>query len=88
MLADIYRDDDVLSEAFAGDVITLNVLIPEGLELAIGNVLCDITMPCTLASKFEARIVIFHNIEYPITKVREVPFCLSLNVIEIVFLSS
>lgn len=69
LLTDMFNDEESFSEAFAGDVLTLNLLVSEGSELSIGNVLCDISMPCTLASKFEARIVIFSNIESPITKV-------------------
>ncbi|KAJ6218501.1 hypothetical protein RDWZM_009658 [Blomia tropicalis] len=67
-IKNIFNDDQSISEAFAGDVLTLNIQTSEGSELSIGNVLCDISKPCTMASKFEARIVIFSNIEHPITK--------------------
>lgn len=71
---DILFENETKKEAFAGDVVVLNVLLDESVEVSIGNVLCDLLAPCTVATKFEARIVIFHNVNFPIIKVWSVIF--------------
>ncbi|XP_075584805.1 translation elongation factor EF-1alpha (GTPase) HBS1 isoform X2 [Dermatophagoides farinae] len=59
-------DNENQLEAFAGDVVSLNITQVDGLEISIGNLLCDILSPCTMATKFEARIVTFGTIGMPL----------------------
>ncbi|OTF84056.1 translation elongation factor EF-1 alpha/Tu-like protein, partial [Euroglyphus maynei] len=67
----IIIDNQNQSEAFAGDFISLNITQVDGLEISIGNVLCDILSPCTMATKFEARIVTFGTIGTPLINVSQ-----------------
>nr|XP_027198397.1 HBS1-like protein isoform X2 [Dermatophagoides pteronyssinus] len=62
----IIIDNQNQTEAFAGDFVYLNIIQSDGLEISIGNVICDILSPCTMATKFEARIVTFGTIGTPL----------------------
>ncbi|KAH9417478.1 HBS1-like protein [Dermatophagoides pteronyssinus] len=62
----IIIDNQNQTEAFAGDFVYLNIVQSDGLEISIGNVICDILSPCTMATKFEARIVTFGTIGTPL----------------------
>lgn len=52
---------------FAGDQVTVTVSGIEMQNVSIGNILCDPLSPVQVASKFQARIVVF-NVTVPITK--------------------
>lgn len=52
---------------FAGDQAVVTLAGVEMHNVAIGYILCDPQMPVPIASKFQARIVIF-NVTVPITK--------------------
>lgn len=52
---------------FAGDQATVTLSGIEMQNVSIGNILCDTQSPVQVASKFQARIVVF-NITIPITK--------------------
>jgi hypothetical protein len=38
-------------------------------NISIGDLVCDASSPAPVGTRFEARIVLFNNIEVPITKV-------------------
>lgn len=44
------------------------MIAPDAVEMSIGDVLSDLSTPCTLATKFEARIMLFNNINEIVTK--------------------
>ncbi|UXI17126.1 ufm1-specific protease 2-like [Sarcoptes scabiei] len=68
IVKNILIEDETRTEAFAGDVVSLNVQLLDGSEIFIGNVLCDISCPCKVSDKFEARVVTFGTLEVPLLK--------------------
>ncbi|XP_057671880.1 protein HBS1 [Diorhabda carinulata] len=52
---------------FAGDQVTVTLSGIEMQNVSVGNILCDPLNPVQVASKFQARIVVF-NVTVPITK--------------------
>ncbi|XP_050316410.1 protein HBS1 isoform X2 [Anthonomus grandis grandis] len=60
-------DESPKTIAFAGDQATITLSGIEIQNVSIGNILCDPNQPIPVASKFEARIVVF-NVAIPITK--------------------
>lgn len=52
---------------FAGDQAVVTLAGVEMQNVGIGYILCDPQVPVPIASKFQARIVIF-NVKVPITK--------------------
>lgn len=58
---------------FLGDQATITLSGIEIQNVSVGNILCDPQNPIPVASKFEARIVVF-NIAVPITKGYSVSF--------------
>ncbi|KAJ8981286.1 hypothetical protein NQ317_004022 [Molorchus minor] len=52
---------------FAGDQATVTLSGIEMQNVSVGNILCDPQYPVSVASKFQARIVVF-NVTVPITK--------------------
>jgi len=60
---------DEISEkiGFAGDSVTLQLIGIDIQKVHVGCVLCDISSPIPVVSRFRARLVIF-NIDLPITK--------------------
>lgn len=55
------------NHSFLGDQATITLSGIEIQNVSVGNILCDPQNPIPVASKFEARIVVF-NIAVPITK--------------------
>lgn len=53
--------------AFAGDQVSVTLAGVEMQNLSVGYILCDGNFPVPVASKFEARLVVF-NVTVPITK--------------------
>ena len=64
----IVLDDETVEKAFAGDNITLILLGCDANNINIGSVICDPSFPVPVASRFEARIVVFNSVSIPITK--------------------
>merc|ERR1719186_1453785 len=52
---------------FAGDHVVLTLVGPDQASVMAGMVLCDPSQPVPVATRFQARVVVF-NIEVPITK--------------------
>jgi len=52
---------------FAGDHVVLTLVGPDQASVMAGMVLCDPSLPVPVATRFQARMVVF-NIEVPITK--------------------
>jgi len=52
---------------FAGDHVVLTLVGPDQASVTAGMVLCDPSQPVPVATRFQARVVVF-NIEVPITK--------------------
>jgi len=52
---------------FAGDHVVLTLVGPDQASVVAGMVLCDPSQPVPVATRFQARVVVF-NIEVPITK--------------------
>lgn len=65
----ISLDDQSASQAFAGDQVMLILVGCNPINLTIGSLLCDPLLPTKVTTRFEARIVVFHNCDIPITKV-------------------
>ncbi|RWS06746.1 HBS1-like protein, partial [Dinothrombium tinctorium] len=61
-------DDQNVASAFAGDYISTTLVGCDPNNVSIGSVLCDPSNPSPVTSSFEARIVVFHNVEVPLTK--------------------
>jgi elongation factor 1 alpha-like protein len=61
-------DETGSNQAFAGDHVILVVVNCDIQHLTVGSLLCDPSCPTKVTSRFEARIVVFHNCEIPITK--------------------
>lgn len=55
------------SVVFAGDQVTVTLSGIEMQNVSVGNILCDPQKPVRVASKFQARIVVF-NVTVPITR--------------------
>ena len=62
-------DDQLVTTAFVGDHIVLTLSGCDVNNISVGSVVCDALNPSPVSSRFEARIVIFNNIEVPIVKV-------------------
>lgn len=69
LLTAITIDDEPVNQAFAGDNVVLVLLGTDPSNVSIGSLVCDASFPCPVATKFEARVVVFNSIEMPITKV-------------------
>lgn len=63
-------DDNPLTQAFAGDQIALTLTGCDVANIATGNILCDLTDPSPATTRFLAKIVVFNNVQVPLTKVR------------------
>ncbi|MPC12583.1 HBS1-like protein [Portunus trituberculatus] len=70
---DIQIDTQADNVAFAGDHITLTISGVDPAALHIGDFLCDPTSPIPLATKVQARIVVF-NIVVPLIKGAQLDF--------------
>ncbi|RWS26972.1 HBS1-like protein [Leptotrombidium deliense] len=57
-----------VNSAFAGDQVTITLTGCDPNNITIGSMLCDALNPSPVTSVIEARIVVFHNIEVPLTK--------------------
>lgn len=64
----ILLDEEPVNQAFAGDSVTLILLGCDVNNISIGSVICDPSSPCPVATKFEARIVVFNSVQIPITR--------------------
>lgn len=56
------------NRAFAGTSVVLTISGADLNNLSIGDVLCEASLPVSAYSAFEARIVLFNNLQVPITK--------------------
>ncbi|XP_015790526.1 HBS1-like protein isoform X2 [Tetranychus urticae] len=61
-------DDNPLTQAFAGDQIALTLTGCDVANIATGNILCDLTDPSPATTRFLAKIVVFNNVQVPLTK--------------------
>ncbi|XP_054154466.1 protein HBS1-like isoform X1 [Oppia nitens] len=60
--------DTSVNTAFVGDYAILTLLGCDPNNISVGNLVCDLLNPAPVTTKFEAKIVIFNNIDIPITK--------------------
>lgn len=60
-------DDLSQQTAYAGDQVSITLSGIEMQNVAVGFILCDTQWPVQVASRFQARIVVF-NVTVPITK--------------------
>lgn len=60
-------DELPMQTVFAGDQASVTLAGVDMQNVGVGYILCDPAKPVPVASKFEARIVVF-NITVPITK--------------------
>lgn len=67
MVKSLFIDDLSQNVVFAGDQATVTLSGVEMQNVSIGNVLCDPQYPVQVATKFQARIVVF-NMKVPMTK--------------------
>lgn len=58
-----------MNQAFAGDNVVLILHGADPVNVTIGSVICDPSAPCPIATRFEARVIVYGTIEMPITKV-------------------
>ncbi|CAG2163971.1 unnamed protein product [Oppiella nova] len=61
-------DDTPIPTAFVGDHIVMTLLGCDLNKISVGNLVCDASNPAPVTTRFEARIVLFNNIEIPITR--------------------
>lgn len=61
-------DDMSVTAAFVGDHISLTISGCDPNNISVGSLACDATFPASVGTRFEARIVLFNNIEVPITR--------------------
>ncbi|XP_017304218.1 HBS1-like protein isoform X3 [Diaphorina citri] len=62
----VYVDEMSVSAAYAGDNVSVTLLNYDQQNVSVGFLLSELSHPCPVSSKFEARIVVF-NITTPIT---------------------
>lgn len=62
----VYVDEMSVNAAYAGDNVSVTLLNYDQQSLSVGFLLSELSQPCPVTSKFEARIVVF-NITTPIT---------------------
>lgn len=56
-------------QGFAGELITLVLAGCDPNKVTVGSLLCDASLPAKVATRFEARVVVFNSTKIPITKV-------------------
>ena len=61
-------EEEPVTQAFSGDQVVLILANSDHLKITIGSLLCDLNQPCPVCSKFEARVVTFGSMPYPITQ--------------------
>jgi hypothetical protein len=49
--------------------VSLTLLGCDPNNISFGDLVCDASSPASVGTRFEARVVLFNNIEVPITKV-------------------
>ncbi|XP_053202133.1 protein HBS1-like [Panonychus citri] len=61
-------EDCLFNQAFAGDQITLTLTGCNATNIASGDILCDISVPSPVTTRFQAKVVVFANVQIPLTR--------------------
>lgn len=62
----VYMDEANVGTGYAGDTVSVTLSNFDLQNISVGHILSEVSSPCPVSSKFEARIVVF-NITTPIT---------------------
>ncbi|XP_053202130.1 protein HBS1-like [Panonychus citri] len=61
-------EDCLFNQAFAGDQVTLTLTGCSATNIASGDILCDISVPSPVTTRFQAKVVVFANVQIPLTR--------------------